>query len=706
MGPRWGRQLVDRFSDTANQSAFYRVLDDAGVLLLDMYIAWCQSAEPAPFPAPNEPVDVSIIVPVHNQWQVTRSCLNSVLRALRGSGITCEVILADDGSTDETLQAAALFPGLRVVRQDRNLGFLGNCNAAEARGEALLFLKNDTIVLPGWLTELVRVMRAEPSAAIVCSKLLYLDGTIQEAGGVLFTDATAESLGHGKPRHDPLFSFDREVDYPTSASILVRRSFWDSVGGFDIRYSSADCEAFDLAMAARHKGMRVICAARSAVVHFEPDTCRDSLSATPKSLALTNGPKLDKKWASQFETDFPPAGTQLEIAAANAERNAFARALARRATGNLNILYFSPFPSHPDYHGNQATIQSFGRRFQKLGHKVHFALLQSGMYTHEMLAQMQAAWDSFTILANSRPLFANGQEIPYDGWYQPGLGEDIRLLCEEREIDVVFCSYIFQSKLLDFVPAHILKVIDTHDKMGDRYDMLRKNGQPLEFFSCSPEQERAYLRRADVVVARPAEEAAYFDSVSDRKTAIVIPHVEDPHFIDRSYDWLEHVGFVASANQINIATTLDFLKALEAARGASDMSLKIHIAGQVRDMVSSLSAADRALFTRPWVTLHRFIDDIGTFYRQMDAIVSPVTMGTGINVKTVQAMAYGMPLIATAWGSKGIDTDHAMHAHLDVDALVDGLFRIAKDADALNDLARISRERYTRFLAESDATIP
>lgn len=151
-------------------------------------------------PEPAQPVDVSIIVPVHNQWHFTRPCLISVLRAMRGTGITCEVILADDASTDETLQAASPFPGLRVVRQDRNLGFLGNCNAAaaKARGEALLFLNNDTIVLPGWLTELVRVLREEPSAAIVGSKLLYPDGTIQETGGVLFADASAGNLGRGK----------------------------------------------------------------------------------------------------------------------------------------------------------------------------------------------------------------------------------------------------------------------------------------------------------------------------------------------------------------------------------------------------------------------------------------------------------------------------------------------------------------------------
>jgi FkbM family methyltransferase len=701
-----GRQLVeDRFGDAANQSAFYRVLDDAGALPMDMYVAWCQAAEPAPLPAPDpaEAVDVSIIVPVHNQWALTRACLNSVLRAIRGSGITCEVILADDGSTDETLLAASVFPGLQVVRQERNLGFLGNCNAAaaEARGEALLFLNNDTVVLPGWLTELVRVLREEPSAAIVGSKLLYPDGTIQETGGVLFSDASAGNLGRGKPRRDPLFSFDREVDYATGASILVRRSFWDSVGGFDVRYSPAYCEDSDLAMAARHNGMRVICAARSEVVHFEHGTYGEAVAAAPKALALKNAGLLREKWAAQFAQDHLDPTTQPEVAAAHAEREPFSLDRARRQSGKLNILYFSPFPSHPQNHGNQATIHAFARRFQSMGHKVHFALLQSSMYDAAAAIAMRETWDSFDILPNSHPLGADGREIPFDGWYEPGLGENIRLLCDRYDIDVVFCSYIFQSKLLEFVPAHVLKVIDTHDKMGDRYEMLRKNGQPLEFFSCTPEQEGAYLRRADVVVARRAQEAEYFNSVSQRQTAIVIPHFEEPRFQQRQFEALRNVGLVASANRINLAIMLDFVRAVDKATIGGKVPFQVYIAGQVRDMIRDLPQADQAAFGKDWITLHGFVPDIADFYAQMDLVVSPVTMGTGINVKTVQAMAFGMPLLTTAWGSKGIETGDPMHGFATLDDLVGGLMEVQSRPEVLEHLAHVSSDRYQAFITES-----
>ncbi|MGV6871450.1 glycosyltransferase [Pseudochelatococcus sp. B33] len=697
-----GRSLVEEnFSERANRSAFLRVLDNAGVLPLDLYIDACQRAEPAAFPIhdDSQTIDVSIIVPAYNRWDLTRACLNSILIAGQATGLRYEVILADDGSTDDTTRAADLFPGLRVVGTKANLNFLLNCKnaAAPARGRHLLFLNNDTIVMPGWLEPLVRAMDEDPRVAIAGSKLLYPDGTIQESGAIVYSDGRVANLGRGRERRARLYSLTREIDYATGASMLVRGSFWKEVGGFDERFVPAYCEDSDLAMEARARNYRVICVAQSVAVHFEHGTFAEQSTATPTALAERNNAKLLDKWQKVLARDHLPPGTPPDVAAAHAERQPPLSAVERRKSGHLNVLYFSPFPSHPDNHGNQATIQAFGRRFRAMGHKVHFALLESHMYDAGSLARMQAAWDSVTILPHNCSLGSNGQEIPFDGWYDNSLSERIRLLCDRHDIDVVFCSYVFQSKMLDYVPAHILKVIDTHDKMGNRYEMLRRNGQPLEFFSCTPEEEGAYLRRADIVVARRAEEATYFNSVTGRDTAIVIPHVEEARFLDRRFTKLTDVGMVASANQINLTITLQFLQAIERRIGADPCPFTLHIAGQVRDMIQNLSPADAALFGRRWVRLHGFVPDIGQFYSTVDVIVSPVTMGTGINVKTVQAMAYGMPLLTTRWGGKGIETGDPMHDHADLDALAASLFDLTANPEALNALAQTSRRRYQAF---------
>ena len=712
---RNGQALVqDKFGDAANRASLLQVLDQSQALPIFLFNDYCQTAAPVavPNPEPEIDVDVSIIVPVYNKWSLTRACLTSVVQTSVGSGVTYEVILADDGSTDETVRAAELFPGLRVVKAPKNLGFLRNCNnaAKQARGRHILLLNNDTIVLPGWLENLYRTMEEDSSIAIVGSKLLYPDEHIQEAGGGLLSSAEGVSVGRwlwvGERnfpvlRREPIFNIRRETDYISGASILVRKTFWDSVGGFDERYKNAYCEDSDLAMTARSRGLRVVYEPESEVIHFEHQTYSGQISADHARLQEQNKAELIAKWRDIFQRDHLPPGSKWFQVAAHGERAVPAPVQTRRKSGKLNILYFSPFPSHPSNHGNQATIQQFARRFQSLGHKVHFALLQSHMYTPEHERAMRDAWDTFDILPNSHPLGSNGQPIPYDGWYEEGLGERIRLLCSKYDIDIVFCSYIFQSKMLEYVPDYILKVIDTHDKMGDRYEMLRKNGQPLEFFSCTPEEEGTYLRRADVVVARREEEARYFDSVTGRYTAIVVPHVEEPHFLDRDFVSLKNVGIVASANRINLAIVRECLEAIARKLDGQDCPFTVHVAGQVKEMADTLPTSERAIFNRPWVQMHGFMPDIAQFYGDMDLVVSPVTMGTGINVKTVQAMAFGMPLLTTACGSKGIETGESMHLHADLEQLASSLFALAMKPEDLTRLAALSRTRYLSFYEEA-----
>jgi GT2 family glycosyltransferase/glycosyltransferase involved in cell wall biosynthesis len=709
-----GQSLVqEKFGDAPNRAALLNVLNQARALPLSLFCDYCKTAKPAgpPVPDAETDVDVSIIVPAYNQWHLTRACLTSVVQTSVGSGVCFELILADDGSTDETRSAAETFRGLRVVKTPQNSGFLRNCNnaASHARGRHILLLNNDTVVLPGWLAALYHTIEADPSIAIAGSKLLYPDGYIQEAGCGLLANGDGVSIGRWDDnyfpvgRDEPVFNIERETDYISGASILIRRAFWQSVGGFDERYQNAYCEDSDLAMEARFRGVRVVYQPASEVVHFEQQSYADSASTHYAFLQNQNKQLLLAKWGDALRKDHL-LSSSWHILAAHGERSAPLAAISRRKSGKLNVLYFTPFPSHPSNHGNQATIQQFARRFQSFGHKVHFAVLKSNLFAKQDEQAMFNTWDTLDIVPNSHPLSSDGSAIPFDGWYEDGLGEHIRVLCARYDIDVVFCSYVFQSKLLEFVPFHVLKVIDTHDKMGDRYEMLRSNGQPLEFFSCTPQEEGAYLRRADVVVARRVEEAHYFDSVTGRNTATVIPYFEDPHYLDKDFHdwrwrwrWRRHVGIVASANRVNLAIVGECLEAIDRRLAGAPCPFVMHIAGQLKHMVPDLPAAKAAVFRKPWVRLHGFVPDIGKFYGEMDLVVSPVTMGTGINVKTVQAMAYGMPLLTTSCGSKGIETRDPMHCHADLDALTDSLMTIFKNPSELTRLAALSRDRYDRF---------
>jgi cellulose synthase/poly-beta-1,6-N-acetylglucosamine synthase-like glycosyltransferase len=124
---------------------------------------------------------VSIIIPIYGQLDVTRRCLASI----QANRPQCEfeVIVVDDCSPDDSAAQIGSIPGVRLIRNPRNLGFLRSCNeaASHAHGEYLCFLNNDTEVQPRWLDALLLTFAEFPGCGLAGSKLISCDGTLQEA---------------------------------------------------------------------------------------------------------------------------------------------------------------------------------------------------------------------------------------------------------------------------------------------------------------------------------------------------------------------------------------------------------------------------------------------------------------------------------------------------------------------------------------------
>ncbi|MBL0039463.1 MAG: glycosyltransferase family 2 protein [Xanthomonadales bacterium] len=211
----------------------------------------------------------SIVIPVYNKWRYTEACLRSLAKETQRSGF--EVIVVDDGSSDETWERLQQVEGITAHRNAENLGFVGSCNAgaALARGEYLVFLNNDTQVAPNWLDTLLDTFDQHPRVGTVGSQLVYPDGRLQEAGGIVFSDSSGWNYGRfGDPR-DPACNFVREVDYCSGAAIAIPRALFEQRGGFDARYAPAYYEDTDLAFQVREAGLRVLYQPASTVFHFE-----------------------------------------------------------------------------------------------------------------------------------------------------------------------------------------------------------------------------------------------------------------------------------------------------------------------------------------------------------------------------------------------------------------------------------------------------
>lgn len=205
---------------------------------------------PLSFPDYSDP-EISIIIPLYNKSLYTFTCLKSIHE---NSGKNrYKVIVIDDASDDDTAVMLEDIEGITVIRNTENKGFIfsSNVGAKAAKGRYIVLLNNDTIVTTGWLDALRNTFMDFPDAGLVGAKLIYPDGRLQEAGGIVWQDASAVIYGRYDDPNKPEYSYCREVDYCSGACLMIPRQDFLKLGLFDDYYTPAYYEDTDLAFRVR-----------------------------------------------------------------------------------------------------------------------------------------------------------------------------------------------------------------------------------------------------------------------------------------------------------------------------------------------------------------------------------------------------------------------------------------------------------------------
>ena len=300
-----------------------KVLDDRVLMGTDLKLAISIGRQisgkniwdypPIHFPKESSPL-VSIIIPVHNQFNYTYACLRSI--AENTGTIRYEILVADDCSSDFTTEISKIIPNITVVKNNSQVYFLRNCNnaALKAKGDYLLFLNNDTQVQKNWLSPLVELLEKEPQIGLTGSCLVYPDGKLQEAGGIIWNDGSAWNYGNGKNPAMPEYRYVKEVDYISGASIMIRNSIWKQLGGFDEKFAPSYCEDSDLAFSVRKLGYKVVYQPASIVVHFEGVSNGRDTSTGIKAYQLANQKNLFNKWKNVLAQEHLKNGTDSFLA--------------------------------------------------------------------------------------------------------------------------------------------------------------------------------------------------------------------------------------------------------------------------------------------------------------------------------------------------------------------------------------------------------
>ncbi|PID48141.1 MAG: hypothetical protein CR967_01250 [Proteobacteria bacterium] len=240
---------------------------------------------------------VSIIIPAYNQAIFTYKAIESILQ--NANKISYEIIVIDDNSSEkDAIQIADKVRNIKYIRNNNNLGFLKNCNKAVsfAEGKYLVFLNNDVIVLPNWLSSLLDVLENNNDVGLVGSKLIFADGILQEAGGIIWNDASGKNFGRGDDPKKSEYNYLREVDYVSGASMAIRRDLFINIGGFDERFAPAYYEDSDLAFTVRSLGLKVVYQPLSEIIHFEGVSHGTNVELGIKKHQVINRELFKKKW--------------------------------------------------------------------------------------------------------------------------------------------------------------------------------------------------------------------------------------------------------------------------------------------------------------------------------------------------------------------------------------------------------------------------
>jgi GT2 family glycosyltransferase/glycosyltransferase involved in cell wall biosynthesis/uncharacterized membrane-anchored protein YhcB (DUF1043 family) len=576
-------------------------------------------SDPIVLPVFEHPL-VTIVIPVHGQWQMTADCLRSIANDTISHPY--RVVVVNDASPDETGAMLAGVEGVEVIRFSKNRGFLHAVNAGieVASGSYVVLLNNDTIVQPGWLDALVDMAEQDPWIGLVGSKLVYPDGRLQEAGGIIFRDASGWNYGRNGDPNDPAYNFPREVDYCSAASVLVRREILETLGGFDTRYAPAYYEDTDLAFATRELGYRVVYQPESVVIHREGASHGTDTSSGIKAGQVRNQAVFRDKWAAQLAHQFPPGPE-------------FVRLASRRTTGRRVLIMDYQIPT-PDQDSGSRRMYELVNLCVESGLVVTFVPMEHHPHLRPYAKRLEEM----------------GVEVEHSGAVLRQLlteiGSELSLVILSRP--AVAWPHLPLVRELAPKARLVYDTVDLHFVRERRRAEIEHDPEVARVAELHREMELTAARAADATLVVSTFEKEVLESEIPGLKVRVLPNIHADQHPGRPFKSRRGLLFVGSfPHPPNRDAAIWFVEEILGIIRQELGDVPLNIVG------SHPTEEIRAL-GRPGVNVLGWVPDLTPLYEASRVFVAPLRYGAGMKGKVGESLSHGLPVVTTRIGAEGM----------------------------------------------------
>ena len=615
---------------------------------------------------------VSLIIPVYNKYLYTFNCLKSIADTLN-TYIDFEVIIIDDASTDETDTSLKIISGIRVFRNQDNRGFIKSCNygASLAKGKFLCFLNNDTQILPGWLENLLLTLEKDESVGAVGSKLIYPDGKLQEAGGIIWQDASGWNYGRSNSPEEPEYNYVREVDYCSGASLLVKADLFKKIGGFSETFLPAYYEDTDLCFSLRKLGYKVLYQPKSQVIHYEGISSGTSIASGVKKYQEINKSKFQQKWQEELVKHFTPAAENAELG-------------ARRLGNKPTILVIDSYIPVYDRESGSCRLFRILKIFLSLGYSVIF-LPDNGFPEDPYTSELQAM----------------GIEVLYFTSQQPNLQKQLRKrlpliqlawICRP-ELCMKHMNFIRQNSTIpiiyDTIDLHFLRLKrqqqflpqKPHDKSWETYKKLEtKLARNVEATVVVTEVEKNTLNNLDI------------------SNVWVIPNIHTSFSGSfKKFEQRINLLFIGSYNHPpNVDAVLWLYREIMPFVWQSHPEIKLTLLGSNPPEEVKALENERVMVTG-------YVRDVEPYFLNSRVFVAPLRFGAGMKGKIGHSMSYALPTVTTSIGAEGMGLTHGYDVMIadEPDIFAKHILKVYDDCQLWNYISQNALDTLQKYSSEN-----